>query len=162
MSLSKMIMFAAAAGFVSSAALAAGHNGSPLHSGAQPPAQVLKMKKEIFVTGNGLSTSLPQFQFTTIDTESTSCSKVCTISADVSSQMNTGGADWAICVLVDGATMDCQYQGVQSGPSSFVVGNVTGSLGSLAIGSHTIQTQLYTESASATYQYYAMHYAVHQ
>jgi len=175
MTISKSFLLIAAAGLVSSAAFAsnngsplhaaafAGKNGSPLHSSkAQPPAQVLKLKKETYVTGNGFSTSLPQFQFTTIDSETLSCTRVCTVSADVSSQMQTGGADWAICVLVDGNTMECQYQGVQSGPSSFVVGNVGGSLGNLAIGSHTVQTQLYTESSTATYQYYAMHYGVHQ
>jgi hypothetical protein len=39
-----MIMFVAAAGFASSAALA-GHNGSPIHTMKQPPVQTLKQKK---------------------------------------------------------------------------------------------------------------------
>jgi hypothetical protein len=114
------------------------------------------------VTGNGLSTAFPQFAFTPIDAGSVlNCKKACTLSADVTAQMNTGGADWAICITVDGTDIECQYQGVQSGPSSFVTGNVSANA-SAAAGNHTVQTQLYTESASATYQYFAMHYAVHQ
>lgn len=162
MSIAKMALTVAAASFVSTVAFA-GHNGSPLHSMKQPPLQVLKLKKEAYVTGNGLSTSLPQFAFTPIDAGTVlNCTKVCTISADVSAQIQTAGADWAICITVDGTDIECQYQGVQAGPSSFVVGNVGASSSGQAIGGHTVQTQLYTESASATYQYFSMHYAVHQ
>lgn len=162
MSLSKTLSVVVAAAFASSAALA-GHNGSPLLSMKQPPVQTLKLKKEAFVQGNGNSTPLTQFAFTPIDAGTVlNCTKVCTVSASVSAQMHTGGADWAICITVDGTSIECQYQGVQSGPSSYVVGNVEASVPSLAIGNHTVQTQLYTESTSATYQYFSMHYAIHQ
>ena len=162
MSRSKLLLTCAAATLVSSAALAGGHNGSPIPTLKQPPIQTLKQKNEAFVTGNGLSTSLPQFTFVPIDSGTVlSCKKACTVSAEVTAQVQTGGADWAICILVDGADIECQYQGVQSGPSSFVVGNASGSVGAAA-GSHTVQTQLYSESTTGTYQYFAMHYAVHQ
>jgi len=162
MSMSKLILTFAAATLASSAALAGGNNGSPLHSMKQPPVMTLKQGKETYITGNGFSTALPQFAFTPIDGGTVlNCTKAsCIISADVSAQMQTGGADWAICVTIDGVDIECQYQGVQSGPSSFVVGNVTAS-SAQAAGSHTIQTQLYTESASATYQYFNMHYGEH-
>ena len=163
MAMSKLILTFAAASLVSSAALAGGNNGSPLHGLRQPPVLTLKQGKEAFVTGNGFSTSLPQFAFTPIDAGTVlKCIKpTCIISADVTAQMQTGGADWAICITVDGVQIECQYQGVQSGPSSFVVGNVTASAPA-AIGNHTVQTQLYTESTTATYQYFSMHYALNQ
>ena len=160
MSLSKVILGLAAASLVSSTALA-GHGGSPLHSMKQQPAMSLKLKSEAFVTGNGLSTPLTQFAFTPIDSGTVlNCKKACIISAEVTAQIQSAGADWAICITVDGTDIECQYQGIQSGPSSFVVGNVTAS-SAQAAGSHTIQTQLYTESASATYQYFNMHYGMH-
>jgi hypothetical protein len=163
MSISKLVLTFAAASLASSVALAGGNNGSPLPTMKQPPVLTLKQGKEAFVTGNGFSTSLPQFAFTPIDAGTVlNCTKAsCIISADVTAQMQTGGADWAICITVDGTDIECQYQGVQSGPSSFVVGNVTASSPE-GIGSHTVQTQLYTESTTATYQYFSMHYSVNQ
>ena len=162
MTISKIVMVVAAAGLVSSAALA-NRSGSPIHEGKQAVFQkVMKMRGEAFVTGNGESTALTQFSFTPLDSGTVlNCKKACVVSAEVTTQMNTGGADWAICIVVDGSNIECQYQGVQSGPSSFVTGNATGNA-SVAAGNHTFQTQLYSESTTATYQYYAMHYAVNQ
>lgn len=161
MSLSKAVLVFAAAAFASTAAFA-GDNGSTIKT-MHPPSFALKLKNEAFVQGNGFSTSLAQYQYTPIDSGTTlKCTKVCTVSATASAQMQTGGADWAICIEVDGSCVESQYQGVQSGPSSYVVGNIETSDPSLAIGTHTVQTFLYTESTSATYQYYSMHYAVHQ
>ena len=163
MSISKLVFALAAASLVSTTAYA-GHSGSPLKNTIKQQAVVpMKLRNEAFVNGNGFSTALPQFAFTPIDSGTVlNCKKVCTVSADVTAQMQTGGADWAICVTVDGSDIECQYQGIQSGPSSYVTGNVGASLAAVAIGNHTLQTQLYTESASATYQYYNIHYAVHQ
>ncbi len=161
MTMSKLLLTCAAAALVSSAALAGHNNGSPLNGKlvAPPP---LKQKNEAFVTGNGNSTSLPQFTFTPIDAGSVlTCKKACTVSADVSAQVQTAGGDWAICITVDGSDIECQYQGVQSGPSSFVMGNAGASAGASA-GSHTFQTQLYAEGSGATYQYFNMHYSIHQ
>lgn len=162
MSISKTIMLAAAtAAFASSPALA-GPNGSPLHAMKQPPLQVLKLKNEAFVIGNGNSTPLPQFAFTPIDPGTVlHCKAACTLSASASVQMSTGGADWALCLVLDGAAIECQYQGVQSGPSGFVMGNAQVAA-SFAAGDHTFQTQLYTDGDAAAYQYFSMHYAVHQ
>jgi len=161
MTISKIIVAFAAAGLVSTAAYA-GPSGSPLKTMNHQPVQTLKQKNEAFVTGNGESTSLPQFSFTPIDAGSVlNCKKACVISAEVTSQVATGGADWAICITVDGSDIECQYQGIQSGPSGFVTGNATANA-SASAGNHTVQTELYSESTTGTYQYYAMHYAVHQ
>ena len=106
--------------------------------------------------GNGVSTSLPQFGFTTIATNKVKCNHLqgCSIGIETMAQMHTGGADWAICLLIDGSSVSCQYQGVQSGPSSYVVGNARGWAAGVPNGFHTVETQLYTESSSATYQYF--------
>jgi hypothetical protein len=107
-------------------------------------------------SGNGLSTSLAQFVFTTVATSKVNCSNAqgCSIGLESTAQMQTGGADWVICLLLDGETVSCQYQGVQSGPSGFVVGNTRGWASGVAQGSHTVATQLYSESLSGTYSYY--------
>ena len=108
--------------------------------------------------GNGNSASLPQFAFTTVAGSTVKCPSAggCSIGIEAMAQLQTGGADWAICLLVDGSTTSCQYQGVQSGPSSFVVGNARGWASGVSQGKHTVELQLYTESASATYQYFQM------
>ena len=161
MTMSKILLAFTAASIVSSAAFA-GDNGSPRKE-IVTPAFSLKLKSEAFVQGNGDGTPLTQFAYTPIDSGTTlNCTKTCTVSATASAQMQTGGADWAICIAVDGADFECQYQGVQSGPSSFVVGNIETAAPSLAIGHHTVQTQLYTESTTATYEYFSMHYALSQ
>jgi len=161
MTISKLVFALAAASLVSTGAYA-GHSGSPLkNSAVQRTVVPMKLKNEAYVTGNGESTALTQFSFTPIDSGTTlNCKKACTLAAEATAQMNTGGADWAICLVIDGADVECQYQGVQSGPSTFVVGNASGSTTG-GIGHHTFQTQLYTESASATYQFFNMHYSVH-
>jgi hypothetical protein len=89
------------------------------------------------------------------------CKKACVLSASASVQVSTGGADWALCLVMDGSPIECQYQGVQSGPSGYVMGNAQLATGFDA-GPHTFQTQLYTDGTAATYQYFSMHYAVHQ
>jgi len=160
----------AAVSLAASAAVAfAGPAGSP--KGAPPQSQYAGNASSFAVAGpntaellsstydavgNGLSTSLPAFAFTTIATNKVKCNHAhgCSFSIETMAQMQTGGADWAICLLVDGASVSCQYQGVQSGPSSFVVGNARGWLSGIPQGFHTVDTQLYTESNSATYQYF--------
>src|SRR5262249_8255770 len=141
----------------------AGISGSPLKGRTvHQPILTLKLKGEAYVTGNGESTALSQFNFTPIDSGTTlNCKKACVLSAEAMAQMQTGGADWALCIVIAGAAVECQYQRVPPGPSSFVVGNASASTPG-GIGGHTSQTELYTESASATYQFFNMHYAMHQ
>src|SRR5437868_559615 len=123
MTISKLVFALAAASLVSTAAYA-GHSGSPLKNNAmQRTVAPLKLRNEAYVTGNGESTALPQFQFTPIDSGTTlNCKKACALAAEVTAQIQSAGADWAICIVIDGADVECQYQGVQAGPSSFVVG----------------------------------------
>jgi hypothetical protein len=148
------------------AAVAAGPAGSPkgapaAHAGnaqglaAPGPNTKEKLIGTYNATGNGVSTALPQFAFTTIASNTIKCGNAtgCSVGIGTMSQIQSAGADWAICLLIDGTSVSCQYQGVQSGPSSYVVGNARG-WGTVSSGTHTVDTQLYTESASATYQYF--------
>jgi hypothetical protein len=153
---------------LASAALAfAGTPGTPQgapapYAGSTAPFAVLGpntaeiLSSTYDAVGNGLSTALPQFAFTTVASNHVKCNHAhgCSIGIESMAQMHTGGADWAICLVVDGGSVSCQYQGIQSGPSSFVSGNARGWATGVAQGTHTVETQLYTESASATYQYF--------
>jgi len=120
------------------------------------PNTAEKLSSTYDAVGNGLSTALPQFAFTTVASNNVKCNHLhgCSIGIESMAQMHTGGADWAICLLIDGSSVSCQYQGVQSGPSTYVVGNARGWASAVPNGFHTVETQLYTESASATYQYF--------
>jgi hypothetical protein len=134
--------------------------GAPAAARAQPDAELGPNTKETLLatydaSGNGQSASLPQFAFTTIASSKVKCGNAtgCSIGIESMAQLRTGGGDWAICLLIDGNAVSCQYQGVQSGPSGFVVGNARG-WGSVSKGSHTVETQLYAEGSGATYQYF--------
>jgi hypothetical protein len=147
------------------AASAAGLAGSPHGAPAQAQAQDTSPlagpnTKETLIStydavGNGNSASLPQNAFTTIAASNVKCTNTngCSIGIESMVQIQSGGGDWAICLLIDGAQTSCQFQGVQSGPSSFVVGNARG-WGTVAAGTHSVQTQVYVSGPSATYQYF--------
>jgi len=106
--------------------------------------------------GDGKSAPLSQYDVTTVATSHVKCNHAhgCSIGIESMAQLSTGNRDWAICWVVDGAYVGCQYQGVQSGPSGFVVGNARGWVSGVSQGFHTVVTQLYTDSSSATYQYF--------
>ena len=145
----------------SAAVAVAGTSGAPKGSNVQTNtvASGPNTKEKLITTydavGNGNGASLPQFAFTTVATSQVSCANAagCSIGMESMAQVTTGGADWAICLVIDGSSVECQYQGVQSGPSGYVVGNARG-WGTVATGTHTVVTQLYTESATATYAYF--------
>jgi hypothetical protein len=140
----------------------AGSSGSPTGKSnkVQQGAAVVGKEKATGIydnVGNGESTGLPQFAFTPVADTTISCGRAsCSVLIEAMGQIQSAGADWAICLLVDGVDYECQYQGVQAGPSSFVVGNARAYAPALSAGSHTVEMQEYTESASATYQYFQM------
>jgi hypothetical protein len=154
----------ALAACVAAGAAWAGPAGSPpgspaMHAGAlvSPNASV----KETLIgsydaKGNGQTAPLPQYAYTTIATTTFKCtnSTGCSVVIESMDQIQPMGGDWAICLLVDGTSVSCQYQGVQGGPSSYVVGNARGWAGGLAQGTHTVTTQLYVEGAGAAYVYF--------
>ncbi|MFO1339467.1 MAG: hypothetical protein U1F53_14800 [Burkholderiaceae bacterium] len=114
-----------------------------------------KLKATYLAAGNGNGASLPQYAFTTVDSTTVSCSTAnCTIGIETMAQMTPLGADWAICLVVDGAYASCQYQGIQGSTTGWAVGNARGMATGLAVGSHTVDTQVYTEASGAMYAYY--------
>ena len=145
----------------------AGTSGTPKGVKTQASPNVNLAKEKLSATydvnGNGQSAGLPQFQFTTVASSTVSCGNAagCSIGIGAMAQIQSAGADWAICLSIDGTYVECQYQGVQAGPSSFVVGNARG-WGTVALGSHTVNLDLYTESASGTYQYFQMDTSVYK
>jgi hypothetical protein len=161
MTISKSLLLVAAAGLLSSTAFASSNNGSPLKELVQPSFS-LKVKSEAFVQGNANSATLTA-GYNNVDSGTTlNCTRVCTVSATASIQYEAGttGTQWAICIFVDGVSAECQYQ--REEPYTFFdVGNIQTAVPSLAIGHHTVQTQVYVTNNS-TLQYYAMTYAVHQ
>ena len=106
--------------------------------------------------GNGSNAPLPQFAFTTLETSTVNCNNAagCTIGLESMAQLQPQGGDWAICLLVDGVSTSCQYQGSLAASSGYVVGNARGVRAGVASGNHTVTTQLYAEGAGATYTYY--------
>jgi hypothetical protein len=98
---------------------------------------------------------LPQFTFTTVTTNKVNCPNAagCSIGIEAMDQVQTGGADWAICLRIDGASVSCQYQGMQPDGRAFVVGNARG-WGTVSQGIHTVDAQLYTDGASAMAGYF--------
>lgn len=106
--------------------------------------------------GNGSNAPLTQFGFTTLETSTVNCNNAagCTIGLESMAQLQPQGGDWAICLLVDGVSTSCQYQGSLAASSGYVVGNARGVRAGVASGSHTVTTQLYAEGAGATYTYY--------
>ena len=125
---------------------------------ASPPIQACC--KTVFVTGNALSAAIPAFTFTNIDPgETVDCGKkACTVSALASVQYEPGatGGGWAICQLVDGSDIQCQYYG-QADDTFFHMSTVSASV-AVGPGTHTVQTQIYVEQSNSTLQYYNMEY----
>jgi hypothetical protein len=106
--------------------------------------------------GDGKSAPLSYRDVTTIATNHVKCNHAhgCSIGIESMAQLSIFDRDWEICWVVDGAYVGCQYQGLLSGPSGFVVGNARGWVSGVSQGFHTVETQLYTDSSSATYQYF--------
>jgi hypothetical protein len=133
--------------------------GAPAQAAQSNSAPTAGGKEKLVATydavGNGSGTSLPQFGFTTVASSTVKCeSGGCSIGIESMAQITPKGGDWAICLLVDGTSVSCQYQGVQGSTSGFVVGNARGWASGLSAGNHTVDTQLYAEGAGATYAYF--------
>ena len=131
--------------------------GVRLSQQVSPPQGIgpKKLQSSYLAGGVAPGAPLPQYVFTTIDSTTVTCAKAnCTIGIETMGQIQPQGGDWAICLLVDGLYVSCPYQGVQAGPTGFVVGNVRGLATGIAAGAHTVDTQFYAEGANAIYTVY--------
>lgn len=159
-------IIAAALG-VTGAAMAAG-NGMPngvkvRDASAQTTIGAnMKLLKTVTGTGNGSGSSLAM-GFNTVDERVINCAVAagCAIGIESMGQIKPQGADWAICLLIDGSSVTCQYQGIQGSTSGWVVGNARG-VGVVTAGNHTVTTQLYTESSTASYAYFSTDYRLYK
>ncbi|MBQ0959045.1 hypothetical protein KAK06_08735 [Ideonella sp. 4Y11] len=122
----------------------------------------VKLLKTVTGVGNGLGAALT-LGFNTVDERSVSCTVAagCAIGFESMAQLKPQGSDWAICLLIDGNSVSCQYQGVQGSTTGYVVGNARG-MGTVTQGTHTVTTQIYTESSTATYTYYQTDYRIYK
>lgn len=122
----------------------------------------MKLLKTVTGVGNGLGAALTP-GFNTVDERSVSCTVAagCAIGFEAMAQLKPQGSDWAICLLIDSVSVSCQYQGIQGSTSGYVVGNARG-MGTVAQGTHTVTTQIYTESSTATYTYYQTDYRIYK
>ncbi|HEX4509783.1 MAG TPA: hypothetical protein VH328_06885 [Burkholderiaceae bacterium] len=147
-------------------AAVAGSTGTPkgaapafAQANVQPDSAIAeKLATSYDITGNGNSAALPQYSYTTVAQSTIKCNHAhgCSFGLASMAQVQTSGGDWAICLLVDGTSVSCQYQGVQSGPSGFVVGNARGWATGIASGNHVVALQLYAEGTAAAYAYYEL------
>lgn len=114
--------------------------------------------------GNGTNSPLTAFAFNTLETSTVNCNNAagCTIGLESMVQLKPQGGDWALCLLVDGTTTSCQYQGSLAASSGYVVGNALGLRAGVASGAHTVTTQIYSEGTGATYTYYQTNIRVYK
>ncbi len=123
-----------------------------------------KLKNSVVV--NGFSGGpLNAGQFTNIDAgEKLVCpvagSSTCSIEADMSVQaQGTGtGNAWAICLVVDGNYATCPYYGFLDS-AFFENGTQVESLTGLAVGRHTVQTQVFSANGGTVYNYSLTYHA---
>lgn len=105
--------------------------------------------------------ALTQNAYNTVDTSVVTCpasAVACTIGLESMAQINPAGNDWAICLLVDGISPSCQYQGVPGSVTGLAVGNARGARQNLAPGSHTVQTQVFVQNhVAASVNLYFFH-----
>lgn len=122
----------------------------------------MKLLKTVTGTGNGNGTPLT-LGFNTVDERVINCTVAagCAIGIESMGQIKPMGSDWAICLLIDGASVSCQYQGIQGSTSGWAVGNARG-VGLVTQGNHTVTTQLYTEASTATYAFFSTDYRLYK
>lgn len=122
----------------------------------------VKLLKTVTGVGNGNAAALTA-GFNTIDERTIACTVAagCAIGFEAMAQIKPQGSDWAICLLIDGSSVSCQYQGVQGSTTGWVVGNARG-MGTVTQGTHTVTTQVYTESSTAVYAYFQTDYRLYK
>ena len=135
--------------------------GSPLHGAPQvrsvTAAVAHKTVSTFFNYGSSGGASLVP-GFNNVDTATTiKCTNAAGCTIGVSSMIQISppaGTNWAICPVVDGNYINppCPFQGNLADTSSFVTGNGQSNF-QVATGTHTVQTQVYTDQAAGLYNW---------
>jgi len=129
------------------------------------PNEVLQQNYLVHGTLSG--TFFPAGKYTAVDSPRTvQClgqSGTCTIAANI--WVQTGGTlsvsnNYAVCLYVDGVSVDasnisngCHYTENTPSDGTFVEGSELNQLNGVSLGSHTVQTFLYTNNGTAVYNF---------
>lgn len=125
--------------------------GSQLHRHFNLPGKLHKFVGTV-IDWNGVVTSLPGGT-TVIDTNTVNCANTagCVIGISVMAQVIASvSGSWSICTLIDGNQGEpggCPVQGVVPA-SNYVIGNLRQN-GVVAMGQHTVQTEIVMPSAGS-------------
>ena len=152
--LAAVLLFGSAAG-----AIAAPASPVPGNKQAHPPILTLSMSKlKGTITSNGSNSgSALNPGFNTVNSVSVNCKLTsgCLIGIESMVQIAPpAGTNWAICPSVDGfyASPPCPYQGLLPGTSAFVTGH-NRSTYPVAMGTHTVNVEVYVDQASGLYNW---------
>jgi hypothetical protein len=129
------------------------------------PNEVLQQNYLVHGTLSG--TSFPAGQYTAVDSpQMVQCpgkSGTCTIAANIWVQTGdrfSTSNNYAVCLYVDGVSVDssnisngCHYTENTPSDGTFVEGSELNQLSGVSIGSHTVQTFLYTNDGTAVYNF---------
>jgi len=137
----------------------------PLQRSVNPPAGANHiLQGTYFSVGNHFSAMAPPATYTPVDNPQTiqcpGSSGTCTIEADM--WVETGNTsigtpnNFALCASVDGVFIEngaCYYSADTPNDASFVTGTRSDTRGGYAVGSHTVQTYIYTNNGTPVQQY---------
>jgi hypothetical protein len=135
-------------------------------AGVSPSFSPLKGKLQTTRLANGQSGASAPGGFTAVDAPQTipcpATKAPCTINAVMSVQVDSGGfgqapGPWAICLLVDSTFNTCPFLDDGANNGGFTAATMNGTVGGLGGGSHTVQTFVYTSTAT-TVQIYDIAY----
>lgn len=131
----------------------------------QPPTAVNHVLKQTKINTGAPPTVGPGF--TAIDAPtSVTCagtSGTCTLQADQWIQLgNAAGSDIAICFYIDGVAVNgCYYNGEVPADGFYTMFSVSQGASSIPFGTHTVQTVVYSSSATSG-GYYSSTYRVYK
>jgi hypothetical protein len=130
---------------------------------AAPPAAPIKhfLQGTYLISGNGFGASISAATFTAVDAASTvTCpgpTGTCTIAADqhVETRGSVASNDMALCLYVDGSPTanSCFFTADTPSDGTFVQSANISWSGNVGVGTHTVQTFIYSTGGCTMYQF---------
>lgn len=138
---------------------------SPAETSSDPATNQV-LQRNYLVHGTRSGTSFPS-EYTAVDpvktVECPGSAGTCTITAEIwvqTGSSTTGSNNYVVCLYVDGVsvyvpdhTNGCHYTADTPADRTFVEGSGLNQLSGVKVGSHTVQTFLYTENGTHVYNY---------
>ena len=152
---------AAAAAFIALGAQAAGGEPPGMKSRQVNQPEAIgtshKLQKTFFDTANESGLALGAGSFTTVGTQLTvNCANAagCTIAGNLNAQLGAGASEnnAALCLFVDGVSVSCPFNTIIRAGSGYQVMHYQTFI-SVAFGNHTVDMQVYSNTASALYRW---------